>query len=264
MASPFPGMDPYLERYWRDVDHRLVTYAADQLQNRLPEDLIARMDERVFVETPEGRGRFMYADVRVVERGRGPSGGAVAADGVAVAEPELVHFPADEPVREAYIEIREARSGERVVTVIEFLSPTNKAPGEGQDLYLQKERELREARVSLVEIDLVRSGRRILAGSRYAIPAPEQTAYVACVRRGWQPSPLEIYRLPLRERLSGIRIPLRETDADVPLDLQALVDQAYRNGRYKQEIDYRSAPDPPLDAADAAWADELLRGQGRR
>lgn len=24
--SPFPGMDPYLERFWRNVHHRLVTY----------------------------------------------------------------------------------------------------------------------------------------------------------------------------------------------------------------------------------------------
>ena len=32
MDSPFPGMDPYLEQYWRSVHHRLVTYAGDQLQ----------------------------------------------------------------------------------------------------------------------------------------------------------------------------------------------------------------------------------------
>ncbi len=264
MASPFPGMDPYLERFWGDVHHSLVTYARDQVQHRLPSGLIARMEERVFLEMPEGNGRSMYPDVRVVERRPGTAGVAIAADGVAVAEPELVHVPADEPVTEAFIEIIEARSGHRVVAVIEFLSPTNKAPGPGQDLYLQKERELRQARVSLVEVDLVRTGRRILAGSPYLVPTPEQTAYVACVRRGWRTSPLETYRLPLRQRLSAMRIPLRKTDADVPLDLQALVDQAYRNGRYEEEIDYRQPPDPPLEAADAAWADELLRGQGRR
>ena len=41
MASPFPGMDPYLERFWGDVHSRLVTYACDQIQERLPVDLIA-------------------------------------------------------------------------------------------------------------------------------------------------------------------------------------------------------------------------------
>ena len=67
---------------------------------------------------------------------------------------------------------------------------------------------------------------------------------------------------PLRERLNAIRIPLRETDADVALDLQALVDQAYRRGRYDQELDYRQPPHPPLNADDAVWADELLRSRG--
>ena len=41
MASPFPGMDPYLERFWRDVHARLIIYAADQLQENLPSDLRA-------------------------------------------------------------------------------------------------------------------------------------------------------------------------------------------------------------------------------
>jgi len=37
--------------------------------------------------------------------------------------------------------------------------------------------------------------------------------------------------VPLRQRLPAIRVPLRETDADVPLDLQALIEQVYRHGR---------------------------------
>ncbi|HBJ33170.1 MAG TPA: hypothetical protein DDZ51_00095 [Planctomycetaceae bacterium] len=28
-ASPFPGMDPYLEYHWRSVHHRLITYLGD-------------------------------------------------------------------------------------------------------------------------------------------------------------------------------------------------------------------------------------------
>jgi hypothetical protein len=30
------------------------------------------------------------------------------------------------------------------------------------------------------------------------------------------------------------------------------------------DIDYRREPDPPLDPADATWADELLRKAGKR
>jgi hypothetical protein len=57
---------------------------------------------------------------------------------------------------------------------------------------------------------------------------------------------------------------LRKTDADVSLDLQALIEQSYRNGGYDADIDYRSAPVPPLSADDDQWAGDLLRGQGRR
>ena len=36
MRSPFPGMDPYLEQFWGDVHHRLITYTCDALQRHLP------------------------------------------------------------------------------------------------------------------------------------------------------------------------------------------------------------------------------------
>src|SRR5437588_710249 len=48
VASPFPGMDPYLERYWGGIPHTLITYARDHLQEALPDDLRARVEERVF------------------------------------------------------------------------------------------------------------------------------------------------------------------------------------------------------------------------
>ena len=70
--------------------------------------------------------------------------------------------------------------------------------------------------------------------------------------------------MPLRTRLPVIRLPLRSTDPDVPLDLQAVIEQCYRNGGYDEDIDYRVEPDPPLDVADAHWADTLLREAGRR
>ena len=60
-----------------------------------------------------------------------------------------------------------------------------------------------------------------------------------------------------------ISIPLRPADRDVPLNLQAILDQCYRNGGY-DDIDYRGEPDPPLPPDDASWADGLLREQGRR
>jgi hypothetical protein len=72
-----------------------------------------------------------------------------------------------------------------------------------------------------------------------------------------------VHFMPLREPLPPIRVPLRETDADVTLDLQSLIDQCYRNGRYDR-IDYRADLIPPVDPEDAAWVDDLLRGRSLR
>ena len=64
-------------------------------------------------------------------------------NGIAVAEPLVVHLEQDEPVRQGFIEIIDIKSGRRVVTVIEILSPSNKLPGPGRELYLKKQDELR-------------------------------------------------------------------------------------------------------------------------
>jgi hypothetical protein len=42
MKSPFPGMDPYLERHWPDVHSALVMSARGVLNELLPPDLVAR------------------------------------------------------------------------------------------------------------------------------------------------------------------------------------------------------------------------------
>ena len=71
-ASPFPGMDPYLERHWLDVHGRLVTYAADAINGLLPDDLVARSEERIAVASrdDEARRRYLGPDVRVFEIAR--------------------------------------------------------------------------------------------------------------------------------------------------------------------------------------------------
>jgi hypothetical protein len=145
---------------------------------------------------------------------------------------------------------------------VEVLSPSNKYAGPGRELYRQKQRDLAAGTVSLVEIDLLRAGPHVLQLPLARYPPDYRTPYKVCVHRGWKAT-AEIYRVPLREPLPAIRVPLRPTDADAPLDLQALITQVYRHGRY-DDIDYTVPPVPPLDPDDAAWADELLRAAGKR
>jgi hypothetical protein len=238
MKSSFPGMDPYLEKHWGDVHQSVITYIRDWLQPRLPSDLRARMQEREYIPNDEENGDLLPA------------------------KPLLIHLDI-EPVTEGYIEIIDVKSVHRVVTAIELLSLANKRPGNGRRLYLKKRKDQQSAGVNTVEIDLLRSGRRVLMVGTEQIPPSDRTTYQVCVWRESRPNLVEVYRVPLRERLPVISIPLRPADPDVPLDLQPILEQCYRNGGY-DDIDYTAEPDPSLPIADATWADALLREHARR
>lgn len=67
MKSPYPGMDPYLEQFWPDIHASLIIYAHDQIEEQLPGNLIARVEERVVLETEE-EPRAVYPDVKITER----------------------------------------------------------------------------------------------------------------------------------------------------------------------------------------------------
>jgi hypothetical protein len=265
IRSPFPGMDPWLELFWEDVHQRALTYAADSLQEQLPSGLRARLQERVFVESPTERLGEIAPDVRVVEHPQLPrvrGTGTRPVGGVAVAEPVWVGL-GDDPVVEGEIEIVDARSGSRLITAIELLSRSNKRRGAGMDKYRRKQGEVVAAGANLVEIDLLRGGERVILCPPENIPPEHRTAYQVCVYRSSKSDGYEIYPVPLRTRLPVIRIPLREGDGDATLDLQALIDKSYRNAGY-DFIDYSTDPVPPLDPDDAAWADALLRQRGKR
>jgi hypothetical protein len=87
---------------------------------------------------------------------------------------------------------------------------------------------------------------------------------MACVRRATRRHEAEVYPMPLWERLPVVKVPLRPQDPDVPLDLQALVEQCYRNGAYEGTLNYAVDPDPPLLGADKEWADARLVEVGLR
>jgi hypothetical protein len=256
-------MDPYLEQHWRDVHQRLITYICDALQPSLPSDLIARTEERVYVESDMADLREIYPDVRVIEDTIAAGGGSVVREaGVALAEPHIIHLR-PEPMTEGYVQILDATGG-AVICVIEVLSVANKLKGEGMGLYKKKQAEVIAAGVGLVEIDLLRSGEWILAAPRDRVPPQLRSApYHICVRRASDSTQAELYSASFRNRLPVIRVPLRAGDEDVTLDLHALMDRVYEYGRY-DKIDYRKPCVPPLSGDEAAWTEELLKAAGRR
>ena len=264
LRSPFPGMDPFLESTWGNIHTQMIGKIAAQLQPLLPRDLRARVTEHVTVDAEAFRsGR--YPDVRIVERPDRESGTPEQTADVALAEPlvlEITDWP-EEPITERSIEIRKTGTGHRLICVIELLSPTNKRPGPNRDHYLQKQRELKWSNANLVEIDLLRQWGHVLPVSDDQIPPDVRTPYRVSVWRSGHPRLLDLFCIELRERLPRIPIPLREDDADVPLDLQVSLEYCYDVSGY-DDIDYTTDPNPPLKSDDAKWADELLRKKGLR
>jgi hypothetical protein len=245
--SPFPGMNPYLEPYWLDVHHALIQYSRDQLQSRLPKELRARTNERVVLEDDRELFHSMHPDVAVIEPPEAIAGGAVAVmEQIAVAEPEVipVQFGA---LRQPFLEIRDASNHDRVITVIEFVSPTNKLAGPGRTLYRRKQQDCLAAGVNLVEIDLTRTGKRELLGTSGS--EHRESTYAVSVFRAAVPDVVNYESLPLTEPLPAIGIPLRTTDDDVPLELQPLIQQVIVNGRY-EDLDTTRELSPPLTEAE--------------
>ena len=258
MRSPFPGMDPYLERRWGDVHTALCLEIRTELQPRLPPGLRARATEDVrLIDDAGTEGRHPFEpDVVVVEvgyAGRRPAGATAA---VATVEPIFVHLiPA--PVTTRWVEIIDTANGDRLVTAVEVLSPGNKASGDLNKRYRAKVDRYVEAGVNVVEVDLLRSTRERLAVPMRDLPPSRWAAYCTCVNRAVDPSTWEAYPMPLRVRLPTVPVPCRESDDDVGLDLQPIIDRIYTEGGH-DDLDYSVPTQPPLPPADAAWAADLI------
>lgn len=255
MPGAFPGMDPFLENNWGDVHTSLTTYARNQLQAQLPPDLRSRIEEHVSVEIDEESAARFRPDASVVEPHDSFATGASTAAGAAVAEviaadPILVTIEEEPPTARSVVVVD--RAGGRVVTSIEFLSPHNKLTDRARQAFRRKQELLLAGGVNLVEIDLVRQGGWALSVREPAGRQSWSYPYRVCVVRAVRPSLAECYVVSLRDRLPAVRIPLRSDDMDVLLDLQPLIDAAWRDGRYA-DLDRTREPLPPFDPADTEW-----------
>ena len=130
MPSPFPGMNPYLERasVWSDFHSSFIIGMRDVIAPQVAPAYYLRVSEHVYVhEWPIAVG---LADIAVAEQ---PIRGSRKVKGqVATAEAStshaIVEYPAIEEERVGFLEIHE-RSSRRVVTIIELLSRSNKYSG---------------------------------------------------------------------------------------------------------------------------------------
>jgi hypothetical protein len=177
----------------------------------------------------------------------------------------VVHAPRTER-KETLIDIFADPGGERLVTTIEVLSLSNKAPGtEGRRLYLRKQREVvDEGRAHLVEIDLLRGGSHATAVPLERLQAAGLTFdYHVCVHRWDRPDDYFISPIRLADPLPEVRVPLLPDAPSVRVGLQALLARCYDTGLYARRVRYREQPpQPPLSPEQTDWADGVLRAHG--
>ena len=249
MPCPFPGMDPYLEMppYWSDFAPTLLGAIRNVLLTQLLPKYDVRIEEYLFVERDDVRLHRVQPDVTISTSGTDFMERQAA---VAVADATIVEleYPRFEPHRQRRLVLIHQSTGQ-VVTVMELLSPVNKSPGEpGIDAYLEKRAELLASPCHLVELDLLRGGRRLpMLGS---LPAGDYYAYVGRVS---QRPRCEVIAWPLRAALPTIPIPLLPEDPEATLDLAAAFRAAYEPSLYDRRLPYDGPLVPPLPPADEAW-----------
>jgi len=266
MKSPFPGMDPYIEScgLWEDFHHSLISEIKNALARIAPERYFVRSAERsyhVLVES-EGKAKQPFVpDVKVTTPSRGmksktKSSGTMVAELATPVEPVILRAFLAETHRETFVEIYEDDPDLRLVTTIEVLSPSNKRPGtEGWEQYQSKRQSALLGGVHLIEIDLLRGGRR----PPMLDPWPD-CPYTLLLGRANRYHRCQVWRAYFDRSLPVIPVPLTEPDADISLDLQPLVDTIYELSRYGNAIDYRKSLKPPLSAEETKW----LKGQLRQ
>jgi len=255
-------MNPWLESCWGDIHTSLTTYARDYLQRQLPSDLQARVEEYLSVcdaEEPSAPRRHVAPDVQIIEQPRFSGAASQQVPGTMLADEPLQIRRRLDPQTLRYISIVDVKSNRRVVTAIEFLSLANKSTEAGRRQYLAKQQQFLEAEVGLVEIDLLRAGRWVLSAEKELYPVHLRAPYRICVVRGHLNDMSEVYQASFRQPLPRIRVPLRPTDDDVFLPLQEILDQAYVNGRYGNDLDYSTMPEPELATDDWQWISNHLR-----
>jgi hypothetical protein len=233
MKSPFPGMDPFIEDrgLWRDFHDDLIAEIKRSLAARLPERYFVQTDNREYSEVVE--------------------------PGIEIGGTRRVFI--DEHFRENFIEIYEAEPEPHLVTSIEILSPSNKRSGKkGWKLYLRKRNALLLGKANLVEIDLLRNGRRM----PMVEPWPNSPYYLLVGRESRAPY-CRVWPAYFNKPLPEIPVPLASPDPDIPLALQPMIEAVYERSRYGARFDYSKPLTPPLSPEETAWLKGRLRGEDK-
>lgn len=260
---PFPGLNPYFESWWFEVHPLMIAHSLGRLQRQLPKGLHATIEHGMTISAPgDTESRPKRPDVSITRLQEDPPALPAPANYVA---PVLTKVAAP---KARHLAIREL--GGTLVTVIEYLSPTNKHAG-GSLTYAAKRNAILDAGVNLVEVDLIRKWG--LAFTKFESSLVEEDvikslgklpAHAIVVCRAEIPEQREVYPVHYQNTLPACKVPLRPDDADIWLNLQELAELCHADAAFDQITDYTRAPEPPLSNEDSAWLDAHLKAQGLR
>jgi hypothetical protein len=160
MPSPFPGMNPYLERSntWADFHDAYLVELRNALIRQVRPNYIVKIEEYVYLhdvgDDAENRERVGRPDVGVIaNRDTNIKSSSALLEG-----PTAVETPPNiELDRVSYLEVRD-RDNRTLITAIELLSPSKKSNREDRIQHQFKWRRLLASSANLVEIDLLRVG----------------------------------------------------------------------------------------------------------
>lgn len=255
MPSPFPGMDPFIEmQEWSDFHARFMTVLSELLTPSIQPRYIVRVERRVYVEQPMSDPDQAFPDIAILERtDYAQSSGRLqtSAAGSTVAPIECL-LPEPHEQREYYLSIKD-RETQRIVTLIELLSPSNKRKKSvGNDNYIEQRTEILQSQTNLVELDLLRAGQRV---PRQA-PLPPGD-YYALVCRAWRRA--DVYAWTMRQTLPSIPMPLQQDEPEPHLDLQKAFELTFDRAAYQDSLNYSQEPNPIVTDEDAAWLSQVFQ-----
>ncbi|MFC1959567.1 DUF4058 family protein [Chloroflexota bacterium] len=242
-APIFPGMDPFIENQrWQEFHSLLIARIAHRLglllvplysvQAETYLNIHLRPDVTITRARPDTEPRQPWT---------------IQPD---EADRTIAATLADIGDDQQRIEIRDKDGN--LVTIIELLSPANKT--RHRSAYQQNRNAILESTTHLVEIDLLRGGKRL----ETTLPA-EGYATLICHAQEERCHNCAVFEIGLRDRLPRLPIPLLPEDGNVGLDLQAAFADVYQDLGYRWQLDYTLPLDPPpLSAEDTAWIKTLL------
>lgn len=249
-------MDPFIEArgLWPDFHQRLMARIADSVSQVLPPRYVARLGHRTYIdriddEADDSETTHFEPDVSVLQRpGNGGPVGRGTSRQTQSGAVVMHSAPSGSEAKEVYLDIFDLDPDRRLITSVEVLSPANKRNrGTGWKQYARKRDLLLQGRANLVEIDLLRGGRR------HAMEEPwPDSPYYLLVARKWESPACEVWPAFSTAPLPDLVIPLERSDAEMQVSLQACVDAVFETSRYWQDARYDEPIVPPLSSAELA------------